>query len=896
MLHRFLSEVRYRLRALVRRGSLERELDMELRFHVEKETEKLMATGVPRDEAIRRARLAFGGVERIKDDTRDSRGLVLLDTLAQDLRYAARGLRARKAFTLGVVLTLGLGIGANATMFGIVDRLLFRAPYGLRDQATAHRVYMRSLDTNEERIDRNYSFARFLDVGRLTRSFADIAAFQTLTIAVGEGEDTKEMRVTVASAGYFRFFEVQPALGRFFTPEEDSVPAGSSVVVLGFDYWQTRFGGRGDILGTQLRIGQIPTTVIGVAPKGFVGMNDQGVPAAYLPITAYAHSRRGPNYPGIYTWSWLELLVRRKAEMSIAAAQQDLTAAFTQSWRAAAAADPGWGPVEAARPRGELAPVQLERGPLAGRDSKVATWVSGVALIVLLIACANVANLFLSRAVNRRREIAMRFALGVTRGRLVRQLLTESLVLGGIGGVVGLAIAQWGASALRGLFFRDAAASVLVDVRTLGFTAVATLLAALLTGLIPALHAGRGDLAAALKGGAREGHQRSRVRTGLLVFQATLSVVLLVGAGLFVRSLHNVREHRLGYDVEPVLFAEANLRGERPSDAERVALADRMLAAAKATPGVTHAALVISVPFWSNEGRGLYVPGIDTVRKLGRFILQAASPDYFATMGTQVLRGRAFDESDRAGTPRVAVVGEGMAQALWPGREAIGQCFRIGSDTVPCTTVIGVAEEMRVRSLAEAREYTYFLPIAQHDSPPDPQLFARLGGRAGKQAEPLRRSLQLVMPGAVYVNVIPLSRLVDPNLQSWRFGATMFVAFGGLALVLAAIGLYSMIAYDVAQRTRELGVRIALGSSVGRVLRLIVTGGLRLVAVGVLAGTALAFWASRWMETLMFRQSARDPLVFAAVGLLLLAVSVIASMVPAWRAARVDPNVALRLE
>jgi predicted permease len=357
-----------------------------------------------------------------------------------------------------------------------------------------------------------------------------------------------------------------------------------------------------------------------------------------------------------------------------------------------------------------------------------------------------------------------------------------------------------------------------------------------------------------------------------------------------------VREHRLGYDVEPVLFAEANLRGERPSDAERVALADRMLAAAKATPGVTHAALVISVPFWSNEGRGLYVPGIDTVRKLGRFILQAASPDYFPTMGTQVLRGRAFDESDRAGTPRVAVVGEGMAQALWPGRDPIGQCFRIGSDTVPCTTVIGVAEEMRVRSLAEAREYTYFLPIAQHDNPPDPQLFARLRSRAGAQAEPLRRQLQRVVPGAAYVNVMPLSRLVDPNLQSWRFGATMFVAFGGLALVLAAIGLYSMIAYDVAQRTRELGVRLALGSSVARVLRLIVTGGLRLVALGVVAGTALAFWASRWMEGLMFRQSARDPLVFAAVALLLLGVSVVASMVPAWRATRVDPNVVLRLD
>jgi hypothetical protein len=265
-------------------------------------------------------------------------------------------------------------------------------------------------------------------------------------------------------------------------------------------------------------------------------------------------------------------------------------------------------------------------------------------------------------------------------------------------------------------------------------------------------------------------------------------------------------------------------------------------------------------------------------------------------MGTRIVQGRAFDDGDRANTPRVLVVGEGMAQVLWPGQDALGKCVKVGSDTMPCSTVIGVAEDMRLRTLEEAREFTYYQPVAQYDHPPDPQLFVRVRGRAGDQIEALRRRLQPLMPGAAYINVVPLSTLVDPNLQSWRFGATMFVAFGGLALVLAAIGLYSMIAYDVAQRTRELGVRLALGSSVGRVLRLIVTGGLRLVAVGVVAGTALAFWASRWMEALMFRQSARDPMVFAAVALLLLGVSVVASMVPAWRATRVDPNVVLRLD
>jgi putative ABC transport system permease protein len=896
MLTRFLSELRYRLRVLLRRDHAERELDAELHFHLEQEAEKYVARGIPREAALRRARLAFGGVERIKDDARDARGLVFFDTLAQDLRYALRGLRARKAFSLGVVLTLGLGIGANATMFGIVDRLLFRAPSGFRDQETAHRVYMRRKDNGAERIDRNYSFARYLDLLRFTRSFDAVAAFQTRRLAVGEGEATRELQVTVASASYFGFFELRPALGRFFGAAEDSVPAGAPVVVLGHAYWLTRFGGRPDVIGKPLKIDRLTATIIGVAPPGFVGMSDQGVPAAYVPITAYANALRGPGYQLRYGWTWLELLVRRKPAVGIAAAQQDLTAALQQSWRSAAAADAGWGTVAARQPRGELGPLQLARGPLAGRDAKVASWVAGVALIVLLIACANVANLFLSRAVSRRRELAMRQALGVTRLRLARQLLTESLLLAAIGGAAGLAIAQWGATTLRVLFLPETSAAVLVDARTLLFTALATLVVALLTGIVPALHAGRGDVTTILKGGSREGHQPSRMRTGLLVFQATLSVVLLVGSALFVRSLHNVRGYRLGYDVEPVLYVEGNLRGERLSPAERTALAERMLAVTQATPGVSHAALTIAVPFWSNEERDLSVPGLDSVNHLGRFLLQAGSADYFATMGTRIVRGRGFDLGDRGNSSRVVVVGEAMAQVLWPGRDAIGQCVWIGTDASSCSTVVGVAEEMRVRSLLDARDYSYYVPVGQYDNPPDPQLFVRIEGRASEQAEGLRRRLQPLLPGAAYVNVVPLSTLVDPNLQAWRFGATMFVAFGGLALLLAAIGLYSMIAYDVAQRTRELGLRIALGSSVGRVVRLIVSRGLGIVAMGVAAGTVLALWATRWVEALLFRQSARDPVVYAGVALLLFCVSIVASLLPAWRAARVDPNLALRLD
>ena len=897
MLHRIVSEVRFRLRALFGRDRLERELDTELNFHLEKETEKLLATGYSPDEARRRAHASFGAVQGTKDDARDARGISLLDALAQDLKYALRGLRKRPAFTLGVVLTLGLGIGANAAMFGIVDRLLFRPPLGLKDPGTAHRIFMHRFEEDHQpRIDRNYSFRRYLYLLRNTRSFDALAAFQTRILAIGEGTETHEVKVTVASASYFSFFDVRPALGRFYGPAEDSVPAGAPVVVLGYDYWQSHFGGRPDIINQKLRIDRSTFTVIGVAPKGFVGAGDQGVPAAFLPITAYASSIRGPRYHEIHTWTWMEMLARRKPSITKEAAEADLTQAMLGSWRETIAADPNWGKLEDLGVRSELGPMHLARGPHAGRDAKVATWVLGVAMIVLLIACANVANLFLSRAVARRREFAMRLALGVTRARLARQLLTESLVLAALGGAVGLLVAQWGAAALRAMFLGGTADAVIVDPRTLLFTAGAVLVTALLTGLVPAFQTGRSDVQSVLKGATTEGPHRSRARPLLLVFQAALSVILLVGAGLFVRSLNHVKHHRMGYDVAPVLFASANPRGYRPSETEQRALTARMLETAQRIPGVQYATLAVSVPFWSNEGTGLWVPGVDSLNKRGNFFYNTGSPDYFKTLGTRILKGRAFDERDQSNSQLVVVVGEKLAALAWPGQDPLGKCVKIGGDNEACSEVIGVAEEMRLRNLTGEREYSFYIPVTQHTSAPDPQLFVRVAGDPERVIEPLRRALQELMPGAAYVNVVPLAQLIDPSLRSWRFGSTMFVAFGGLALLLAAIGLYSMIAYDVTQRTRELGVRIALGSSVGRVLGLIVGGGLWLVSTGIAVGLLVSLWGAKWMEGLMFQQPARDPLIYAVVAGILLLVAVVAAIVPALRAARIDPNSALRLD
>jgi predicted permease len=714
---------------------------------------------------------------------------------------------------------------------------------------------------------------------------------------VGTGDQTREATVGTVSASFFEFFNARPALGRYFSRSEDRVPAGAPVTVISYPFWQLQYDGRTDIIGTTLKIDKTSYTIIGVAAEDFTGMDDGGVPVAFIPITAYASAVRGPGWEKMYTWSWMEMLVRRRPNVSVATATAELETSFRRNWiKTGTILGDKWPSIEEAKPRAILAPVLYGRGPGGGRDSKIVVWVSGVAVVVLLIACANVANLLLSRAVRRRREIALRLALGVTRMRLIRQLISESLVLALFGGLAGLAIAQWGGGVLRAVFLpREARAAVLTDSRTLLFAITMVLTTALLTGVAPSINTVRQNLSGALKTGGREGsYRRSHLQTFLLILQAALSVVLLVGAGLFVKSFQNVRSMRLGYDVDPVLVVRENQRDVKLTPVEADAMEQRVLEEAQRTPGVVSATRVASVPFWSNEGRGLRVEGVDSVRKLGRFILQAGSPDYFATMGTRILRGRAFNAGDGIGAPRVMVVSEAMAKALWPGQEALGKCIHI--DTFPCSTVIGIAEEMHVRSLMAEREFTYYIPFAQYDGGASGAIVVRVRGDAADFTEPVRRQLQRLMPGAAYVSTVPLRTLVDPNLRSWRFGATMFAAFGLLALTLAAIGLYSVIAYNVAQRTQELGVRIALGAKTQNVLRLIIRRGVGLTLIGVAIGGVIAYWASRWTEPLLYKQSPHDPAVLAGVAVVLILVAVLASAIPAVRATRVDPNVALRAE
>jgi putative ABC transport system permease protein len=854
------------------------------------------------DEAPRRARIAFGGIDRFKDDTRDSHGVSLIEHVTQDVRYALRGLRARPMFTAADIATLAVGVGVNAAMFGLLDRTFFRPPRYLIDPASVSRVYFEWQGSDGKRaFDRSVAYRTYTDIAQWARSVSQLAAVAFRTMAVGDGDATKQLQVGIVSASFFDFFDARPVLGRFFTAQEDSVPEGDAVVVLSHGFWQSQYAGRRDVLGATLRIGKSIYRVIGVAPPGFVGTSDQRAPIAYVPITSFAATINRGFYKD-YNWSWIEVLVRRKPGVTLEAATADLTNANLLSWNAERVLEPNLPAASAVHPIAVAAPIQLARGPLAGPEAKVMVWIGAVAVVVLLISCANVANLLLARTLRRRREMAVRRAIGGTRRRLMQQMLTETIVLAAFGTAAGLLGAQLSGGALRKLLVdADDPWPVVTDGRTLVFAGILTLIAALLAGSLPAFHAGSGDLAGSLKAGSREGtYRQSRLRTTLLLFQTALSVVLLVGAGLFVRSLQQVHALPLGYDLDHLIYVEMSMRGVKLTRPEAAALSNRLLTESPAIPGVASATLIESVPFYSGESRPIRVAGIDSVRKLGRFQLQAGSPDYFVTTGTRILRGRAFTADDGPGTPLVAVVSEAMGKALWKDDDPLGKCFRVGSDTMPCTTVIGVAENTKARNITGSGEFMYYLPMAQYlatlGEPSMLALFVRVNGRPENFVEATRSRLQRLMPSPAFVTTQPFHQIVDPTMQSWTSGARMFLAFGAMALALAAIGLYAVISFAVAQRTQELGVRVALGARGVDLLRLVVGEGVRVTLGGVALGMMIALLASRGISDLLFGVSPRDPLVFGIVALTLIVVGILASAIPASRASRVDPNVALRAE
>ncbi|MEP6571965.1 MAG: ADOP family duplicated permease, partial [Gemmatimonadota bacterium] len=686
----------------------------------------------------------------------------MMDTLAQDIRYAFRQLGRSPGFTAAAVLTLALGIGANAAMFGVMDTLLFRPPSGIVRPDRVVRPYLtRSFAGMGAYTSDVFSYPDFTDLRDHTRSYESVAAYFNTDLSLGRGSSARPIKAGIVTAGFFPLLGVRPYLGRFISPEEDALPHGIPVAVLGYAFWKQQFGGAASALGQQLRIGTHQYSVIGVAPPGFTGPDIESLDL-WVPLSTLADAI-DTEWATTRNAYFFRRIARLKDGVTREQAAAEATTLYRNLHLAGREPDPH-GIVR-------LGPVQAAHGPDGSREATLSLWLMGVSLIVLLIACANIANLLLARAVHRQREIAIRLTIGASGGRVARQLLVESAMLGLLGGAAALLLVWWGGDAIRALVLpASVPAGTSLDARMIVFTAGIALLTGVLAGLAPVWHARAADLSVALKTGGGVGQARSRLRGALLIGQVMLSVVLLAGAGLLVRSLHNVLDLDLGFDQHQVLVASMDLKEAGYSAAQADAVFQLALNRMQALPGVAHASLAVGTPFsWSFSQR-VRLPGRDSLPQVadGGPYINAVTPDFFATMGTTLLRGRTLTTGDNATASRVAIIDQTMARLYWPSADPIGQCMILGSDST-CTQVVGIVKDAHRSSLIESAPLQYYIPLAQERFDLNRRdLFVRASGDPAALIEPVRQALQIVAPDLPYANVRPLAGLLDRQLRPWR--------------------------------------------------------------------------------------------------------------------------------
>ena len=828
------------------------------------------------------------------------RKALVMNSLWQDVQVAARGLRRDASFTLFVVVTLTLGIGANAAMFGIVDRLLLGGPRYVRDSDAVVRLYL----TTQPAGMRRFTTAGFgnvmYDLMRgATQSFDGLATYAIDNTIVGTGLDTHLANFGYATGSLFPVLGVQPLRGRFFTDAENRPEGAERVVVLGYGAWQAWFGGADRAVGQPITLGTHRYTIVGIAPPGFTGPQLSAVDL-WLPMNLKSAAVTD-DWRTTWTAQWLDIVGRLKPGVTRQAAGEELTSILRR----------GYTGDEPYVRTGQMSVAGLSADESGGEPAALAVvrWLTAVAAIVLVIACANVANLLLARGMRRAREIALRSALGAGGWRIVRFLLVESSMLALAGAVGGLVVADLVGGLVRRVIFPwvDWSTSP-VDARVLVASMALGILTGLAVGLLPAWQATRANLMDALKRGARDGRgRRSRARATLTIVQAALSVVLLIGAGLFVRSLWRAHSAAVGFDPDRVLTANIawpSLAGypEGPArDAERArrnAFSRDVLGAVRAIPGVEHASAAVGMPFGNRFTVQLRVPGLASVPRLstGAPGVSAVADDYFATTGTRILRGRAFEASDHAGTEPVAIVSQTMASTVWPGQDPIGQCLISGRLPAPCARIVGIAEDTRQTALREPPSMHYYIPYGQEVGFGGSVLLVRATGDPHELGAAVRQALMSHDARILYVDLSTLREHLDPLTQSWRIGATVFTAAGFLALIVAAVGLYSVMAYLVADRTQEIGVRLALGARSSDIASLILRGGVGMAAIGIGLGAGIALVASRRVAPLLFDVSPRDPVVYGGVAIALIGVAIGAGVVPMLRARRIDAVVALRAE
>jgi len=896
--------------ALRRRDLSEREIEEELRTHLACRVSQLVARGVTPAEAERQALDRLGGswdeavsrltvAGRVRDERLRARER--FDAALGDVRYAIRALSHQPAFALVVVLTFALGIGANVTMFGVIDRLLLRPPPHVRAPAELLEVGRTATQPGIERMLSGMQYPLYTRLRADTAAFREVAASTFITaLTLGAGAGAEQVFGVFVNSDYFRVLGTDPALGRFFGAQEDGDVPSSDVVVLSHGFWQRRFAGDSSILGETLRVGPRSLTVIGVARESFSGVDPRRVDM-WIPINQAAVYHIGlERFPTHWGSVWVRIHVRLKRGVSVSAAATRATTIYDigfSEWGGSARAKGGRLGNDRLTLRSILPAEQRGDDP----EARLARLLLAVSAVVLVIACANVASLLLARGTERRREIAVRLALGVSRWRLFRMLVAETMALAVVGGVIAILVARWGIALLQRTLLSDFAwTESAFDARVLAVTFGLVLLTIGIAGVAPALRSSRPDVVVALKAGGREGGRAlSRVRSVLMVAQAALSVVLVVGAGLFVHSLGQAASLRLGYETNGVLSATMDVESYGYSIPARLALYAAMRDRAMSVPGVADAAISSTHPLlgWG-FGMRVSVPGRDTLPRspMGGPYYNAVGAGYFSTLGLRVVEGRPLTAADVSAEGRVAVLSEAMARAYWPGERAVDRCILLRGDST-CTTVVGVAEDAKEGLQPADPRFLVYVPLGPRwNAGANTLLIRSRDGGGSSLVEPVRRAMQGVAVNLPYADVQSLGDLLVPEIRPWRTGATLFSLFGALALLIAAGGLYSAISYSVTQRRHEFGVRMALGARVGDVVRQVMDQGVRAALIGLVLGSIIALAVGRFVEPVLFQTSPRSPSAFAVAAMLIVVVAVAATFIPAWRASRVDPVTALRGE
>ena len=876
------------IRDIFRRHRLYDDLAEEMRLHIEERTEQLMREGMNRREAKLAARRAFGNQTVIEERSREVWQWATLESIWADVRYALRQLKNSPVFAITVILSLTLGLGANTTIFTFVNALLLRPPAvvdgGRLVEVVTHNAKASGIESYT-----NLSYPLYVDLRDHNRSLSGFAAFDgdPRTVSWSHGGEGEIVYGQLVSSNFFPVLGVEPALGRFFQPDEDKGGAGAPTVVISNLFWQRQLGGDRAVLGRVLILNGASYTVIGVTPKSFTGViigtrHDFWTTLAMTPTLIHDRDRLGSD-----TSSWLFGVGRLRPGVSKNEAQADLTVLT----RTAHSSNPNAAVMDAS-----AFPLQIMPGPLRGYVAAFTGLLMAAVGLVLLIACANAANLVLARATTRRRELAVRSALGASRFRIIRQTLTESLMLSMMGGAGGLLVAYWSIPALMSLKPATIPVSIEapLDWRVFAFAFVASLLSGITFGVMPALRSARRDLIPALKDERQlAGPRRSRLRGSLVVAQITVCLVLLISAGLCVRSLINARSIDPGFSTHNIAVAHLDPGSLGYTEAQDRQFYQQLLERVRALPGVKSASLSDYLPLGTSRSvHGVQIDGANPAPGQKDIPIQEASvaPDFFNTMGIPVLNGREFSIQDVQPNSGKVIINQAMATHYWPGRNPIGQHFKDGKQTVE---IVGLVKTGKYRSLSEDPIDFMYLPLG-----PQSQEFLVVRTGTGEEATlgEIRRVIQGLDPNVVPIEMESISQYMTLPLFAAHTTGVLLALFGLVALLLATIGLSGVVSYSVSQRTNEIGVRMALGADRLDVVRLILKQGMRLTGVGILIGLVLSFATTRVLAGLLYGIKADDPLTFASVALFLGAVAFISCYVPARRAASLDPMKSLRAE